>query len=171
MRRAASAAALLTALALAAPALALEPSPSLIIPGRSIGLFELGVTPRRAATLHPVAPCRVVLAYSGGHAERIETNCGGPWRTPERIMVGYGLSSVLGAYGRPDRVLPDPYAGTRADWYLYTVPGIGFRVIYGSQRDTLVQAIAVFRGTGRYLPGAPPPPLPPVTPTAPSVGD
>lgn len=102
---------------------------------------------------------------------RLETNCGGAYRTETRITVGMDPSRMLLIFGTPDRVISHNFGGTRGEWLYYTRFGIAFRIVYGDVGYGLIQAIAVFRGTapGR-LPSAPPTPVGPPGPP-PGIGD
>lgn len=162
-----AACAVLVVLLLPAAGAAQPPGVWPIVPGEGIGPVKIGMTPSQIRSVSTRLPCEIVVAYSDGRASRLETNCGVAYQTQEGITVGLDGSRIWWVHGEPDQTVPSNFAGTRADWLLYRGPGIGFRVIYG-EGGTLIQAIAIFKGTGqpamRRPPGAPivPPVLPPV---------
>jgi hypothetical protein len=120
----------------------------LIVPNRGIGLYRLGMTAAEIQALRRSAPCEVVAFYRNGRAIRLETNCGGAYHTAEWVQVGAGPSRVLWYYGVPDEIARSDGLDYRADWLFYRA-GISFRIVYGdSSANALVQAIAVFPGTG-----------------------
>lgn len=148
--------------------LAQPPGVALIVPGEAIGPVRIGMTPPQVRALTDRLPCEIAVAYTEGRASRLETNCGVAYQTSEGITVGLDGSRIWWAYGQPDQTVPSNFAGVRADWLIYRGPGIGFRVIY-AEGGTLLQAIAIFRGTGQ--PGVRRPPVgPPVVPP-PAFGD
>jgi hypothetical protein len=110
----------------------------------------------------------MAVAYAEGRANRLETNCGVAYQTAEGITVGLDGGRIGWVHGTPDLTVPSNFAGTRADWLIYRGAGIGFRVIY-AEGGTLIQAIAIFRGTGQP-PAAPAPGAPPPVPP-PAIGD
>ncbi len=135
-----------------------------IVPGEGIGPVKIGMTLPQVRSLSARLPCEIAVAYTGGRASRLETNCGVAYQTPEGITVGLDGSRIWWVHGEPDQTVPSNFAGTRADWLLYRGAGIGFRLIY-AEGGTLIQAIAIFKGTGvpavRRPPGAPvAPPIP-----------
>jgi hypothetical protein len=138
---------------------------ALIIPGEAIGPIRIGMTATQVRDLAGRLPCEIAVAYAAGLASRLETNCGVAYQTHEGITVGLDGSRIRWAFGPPELTVPSNLPGTRADWWVYRGPGISFRVIYSETGD-LIQAIAIFKGTGEPLqrPVAPPlaPPLPPV---------
>jgi len=139
--------------------------PSLIVANRGIGPFQLGMSTGEIQMLQRNAPCEVQVSFAGGKASRLETNCGGAFRTAEYVQVGIGPDRILWFYGRPDNVTASDYANVRGEWLFYNA-GIAFRVVYGDARSALIQAIAVFPGSGRLQvrqqPGTPPGTAPPV---------
>ena len=142
---------ILAVLALPLPALAYSQPDSTILANRGIGAFRLGMTPAEIRALRRSAPCEVSVTYSDGKATRLETNCGGAYRTAEHVQVGTGPSRMVWYYGRPDRVSASDFADVRGEWMHYNA-GISFRVVYGDgTANALIQAIAVFRGTGRLI--------------------
>lgn len=147
------------------PVLAQPPGVALIVPGEAIGPVRIGMTPPQVRALTDRLPCEIAVAYAEGRASRLETNCGVAYQTGEGITVGLDGSRIWWAYGQPDLTVPSNFAGVRADWLVYRGPGIGFRVIY-AEGGTLLQAIAIFRGTGqpgvRRTPVGPPVAPPPV---------
>ncbi len=142
---------ILAVLALPLPALAYSHPDSTILANRGIGPYHLGMTPAEIQALRRNAPCEVNVMYSGGKAARLETNCGGAYRTAEHVQVGTGPSRMVWYYGRPDRVSASDFADVRGEWMHYNA-GIAFRVVYGDgAANALIQAIAVYRGTGRLI--------------------
>ncbi len=143
---------ILAAAALPSAAFAASGYPdSLITASRGIGPFHLGMTPVEIQALRRSAPCEVNVIYSGGRAARLETNCGGAYRTAEQVQVGIGPGRMVWYYGRPDRVSASDFADVRGEWMHYNA-GIAFRVVYGDgPQHALIQAIAVYRGTGRLI--------------------
>ena len=140
----------------------------IIAPGQGIGPVKIGMTPPQVRGLSNQLPCDIAVAYAEGLASRMETNCGVAYQTAEGITVGLDGSRIWWIHGAPDLTVASNFAGTRADWLIYRGPGIGFRVIY-AEGGTLIQAIAIFKGTGQTVvtrPPAPPPPVPP-----PVIGD
>lgn len=137
---------------------------SLIVANQGIGPFHLGMTAGEIEVLRRAAPCEVQVSFAAGRVSRLETNCGGAFRTAEYVQVGIGPDRILWFYGRPDRVTTSDYANVRGEWLSYNA-GIAFRVVYGDTRSSLIQAIAVFPGNGRLqvrqqpgtLPGTAPP--------------
>jgi hypothetical protein len=139
-----------------------------IVPGEAIGPVKIGMTPPQVRAVTDRLPCEIAVAYAEGRASRLETNCGVAYQTVEGITVGLDASRIWWAYGEPDLRVPSNFAGVRADWLVYRGPGISFRVIY-AEGGTLLQAIAIFKGTGQ--PGVRRPPVgPPVVPP-PAFGD
>ncbi|MDR7485542.1 MAG: hypothetical protein QN187_09455 [Armatimonadota bacterium] len=163
----ATAAGLVLGLAAAAGG-ALPNGVGLIAPGEAIGPIRLGMTPAQVRSLSDSLPCEVAVAYTNGQASRLETNCGVAYQTSEGITVGLGGSRIRWVYGQPEVLVPSDLPGTRADWWVYRGPGISFRIIY-SDSGTLIQAIAVFKGTGD-LPVRRPGPIP-LAPPLPPLGD
>lgn len=156
---------LLVLVLIPSPTQASSDSDSLIVPSKGIGLFQLGMTQAEIHAIRRAAPCDVQVLYSNGKASRLETNCGGAYRTAEYVQVGIGPSRVLSMYGLPDRVTSSDYANIRGEWMHYN-GGIAFRVIYGEgPGNALIQAIAVFYGIGpmivRRQPDVPTSPAPP----------
>lgn len=155
----------LTAAAFPYAAFASSDLASLIVANRGIGHFQLGMSTGEIQGLRRNAPCEVHVSFAAGKASRLETNCGGAFRTAEHVQVGIGPDRILWFYGRPDRVTASDYANVRGEWLSYDA-GIAFRVVYGDGRSALIQAIAVFPGSGRLqvreLPGTPPGIAPPV---------
>lgn len=152
----------------AATGAALPPGVSLIVPGEAIGPLRIGMTLPQVRTVYDRLPCDIHVSYADGRASRLETNCGVAYQTAEGITVGLDGSRIWWIHGQPDAAVPSNFAGTRADWLLYRGPGIGFRVIY-AEGGTLIQAIAIFKGTG-LLPARRPPGPPPAVPP-PAFGD
>ncbi|MGH2348174.1 MAG: hypothetical protein ACRDFT_01755 [bacterium] len=122
----------------------------LIVPSRGIGPFRLGMTASAIQALKKAAPCNVAAVFKDDRAIRLETNCGGAYHTAEWVQVGIGPGTALWHYGTPDDVTRSNGLDYRADWLHYR-GGIAFRVVYGSTNPAhaLIQAIAVFPGTGR----------------------
>lgn len=140
---------------------------STIVPSRGIGPYQLGMTPAQVQALRKTAPCTVEALYTSGKASRLETNCGGAYRTPEHVQVGEGPMRMLMAYGTPQRRTASDFAGARGEWLHFTREGIAFRIVYAdSITSGLIQAIAVFRGTAPSLRRQIPPfsPVPPEQP-------
>lgn len=134
-----------------------------------IGPYSLGMTAVAIQTLRRTAPCDVLVSYTEGKASRIETNCGGAYRTAEHVQVGIGPGRMLWFYGSPDRVTSSDFANVRGEWMYYN-GGIAFRVVYGDTHgNALIQAIAVFRGTRRLIVRQQD--SPPVIDPQPGVGD
>jgi len=144
---------------------------AMIVPSHGIGPFRLGMSEAEVATARRGAPCDVQASYTAGRVSRLETNCGGAYRTEERIQVGESPSRMLAAFGDPQRRLASNFAGVRGEWLYYTRAGIAFRLVYGSGPDNaLIQAIAIFRGTApQQVRRTPPPVSPPVAP--PDIGE
>lgn len=121
----------------------------LIVANRGIGPFHIGMSAVEVQALRRMAPCDVHVLFADGKASRLETNCGGAFRTAEHVQVGIGPSRMFWFYGRPDRVTASDHANVRGEWMSYDA-GIAFRVVYGDgPGNALIQAIAVFRGSGR----------------------
>lgn len=156
------------AAAAAAGQVVVPPGVSLIAPGSGIGPAKIGMTPAQLRPILDRLPCDIVVAYAEGRSSRLETNCGVAYQTAEGITVGLDGSRIWWVHGAPELTVPSNFAGTRADWLVYRGAGIGFRVIY-AEGGTLIQAIAVFRGTGVPAVRRPPVPLPLVPP--PALGD
>lgn len=172
-RRLVMTAALLAALLLPAPAPASWHVASMIVPSSNIGPFHLGMTAADVRPLLRTAPCGVMASYAEGRTSRLETNCGGAYRTPERIQVGEGPTRIFLAYGAPQDRAASDFAGVRAEWLYYTREGIAFRVVYGDgPGNALIQAIAVFRGTAPSpVRRTPPAELPPPPGPTPGIGE
>lgn len=142
---------------------------ALIIPGEAIGPIQIGMTTTQVRDLAIRLPCEIAVAYAEGLASRLETNCGVAYQTQEGITVGLDGSRIRWVFGPPELTVPSNLPGTRADWWVYRGPGISFRVIY-AETGQLIQAIAVFKGTGERTPRPVAPPVrPPFVP--PSLGD
>lgn len=159
---------------LTAPTPASWPPPPTIVPSSNIGPFRLGMTERDVRPLLRTAPCGVTAMYTEGQTSRLETNCGGAYKTAERIQVGEGPTRIFLAYGQPQQRIASDFAGVRGEWISYTREGIAFRIVYGEGlTNALIQAIAVFRGTAPGLVRRiPPAELPPVLPTpTPGIGE
>jgi hypothetical protein len=117
--------------------------------------------------LRRAAPCAVAASYAGDKVNRLETNCGGAYRTLEFVQVGDGPARMLAAYGAPAAREDSSFGGVRGEWLHYRT-GIAFRVVYHEETGGgLIQAIAVFRGTVPYrmrpvppFPAPAPAPLP-----------
>lgn len=150
------------------PILAQPLGVALIVPGDAIGPVKIGMTQPQVRALADRLPCEIVVVYAEGRASRLETNCGVAYQTAEGITVGLDGSRISWAYGQPDQTVPSNFAGVRADWLVYRGPGISFRVIY-AEGGTLLQAIAIFRGTGP--PGVRRPPVGPPLVPPPAFGD
>ena len=163
-----AAVALIVLPALCAGAVALPPGVNLIVPGEAIGPVKLGMTTPQVRTLTDRLPCEIAIAYAEGKVSRLETNCGVAYQTMEGITVGLDGSRIWWIHGQPDQTVASNFAGTRADWVLYHGPGIGFRVIYADS-GSLIQAIAIFKGTGEPAVGRRPVPQPVIPP--PVLGD
>jgi len=151
---------------LALSALASGPPASMIIPSRSIGPFSLGMTEGQVRVQRRTAPCDVMAVYTGGKTSRLETNCGGAYRTAEHIQVGEGPARLLAAFGTPEGRTRSDFAGVHGEWLIYRRAGIAFRIVYADDPgDALIQAIAVFQGSAprpeRRVPTPAPPPGPP----------
>jgi hypothetical protein len=120
--------------------------------------------PWHVQRLRGFAPCGVTVWYQDDRAHRLETDCGGAYRTPEAVQVGDGRDRIAAAYGAPASRTNSSVAGIRGEWLQYRM-GIAFRVVYGDNgTGGLIQAIAVFRGTEPYrvrpAPRQEPAPLP-----------
>jgi hypothetical protein len=125
------------------------------------------MTPPEFQVVSRAAPCDVLGSFDQGKAIRLETNCGGAYRTADHIMVGLDPSRMFAIFGTPDLVTRSDFKDTRAEWLHYTRAGIAFRLVYGTPGNTLIQAIAVFQGSGpfdvrrpRPFPSGPPAPPP-----------
>lgn len=167
MRRTAIAWLSLLLLALPVGAAPVPPLPSAIIPSRAIGPFWLGMTPDQFAHARRTAPCsgNVRAVFEQRKIVRLETNCGGAYRTETRITVGMDPSRMLNIFGTPERIVGSNSGGVRGEWLHYTRFGIAFRVVYGDVGYGLIQAIAVFRGTAPWkAPTDSPPEGPPGPP-------
>lgn len=140
----------------------------MIVPGQGIGPVRIGMTVPQVRGLSNHLPCEIAVAYADGRASRLETNCGVAYQTAEGITVGLDGSRIWWIHGQPDLTVPSNFAGTRADWLVYRGAGIGFRVIY-AEGGTLIQAIAIFKGTGQ--PALTRPPVPPLPAPPPVLGD
>lgn len=164
-RRWAVAAALCVLALLPASAPAAFHERSIIVPSRSIGPFYLGMSEADVAAARRVALCHVQASFAAGKVSRLETNCGGAYRTEERIQVGEDPGRMLAAYGRPERRMASDFAGVRGEWLYYMTAGIAFRVVYGATAESaLIQAIAIFRGTAPQQVRRTPPVVPPTAP-------
>lgn len=153
------------------PAPASSHPDSLIIPSKSIGPFYLGMTALEFQGVRRTAPCDVLAMFDQGKVDRLETNCGGAYRTTDHIMVGLDPSRIFAIFGSPDRVTGSDFNNTRAEWLHYTRVGIAFRLVYGDPGSVLIQAIAVFPGTRPFEVRRPRPlPTPPTAPP-PGVGE
>lgn len=161
----------LIGLLLAAPLPFPAPPPgSAIVPSQAIGPYRLGMRPSEVQRLRSSAPCAVTASYEGDRVHRLETNCGGAYRTPEAVQVGDGRDRIAAAYGAPAGRTDSSVAGTRGEWLHYRT-GIAFRVVYGDNATGgLIQAIAVFRGTEPYRVRPAPPAQEPVPVPLPSPG-
>jgi hypothetical protein len=136
-----------------------------IVPGEAIGPVRIGMTSTEVRGAVGRLPCEIAIAYADDRASRLETNCGVAYQTAEGITVGLDGSRIWWVHGQPDLVVQSNLPGVRADWLVYRGEGIGFRVVY-AQVGSLIQAIAIFRGTGE--PGQRRrPAVPPVAPPAP----
>jgi len=135
----------------------------IIAPGEGIGPLKIGMTPAQVRPLLDRLPCEIAVAYTDGRVSRMETNCGVAYQTAEGITVGLDGSRIWWIHGPPDQAVPSNFAGTRADWLIYRGAGIGFRVIY-AEGGTLIQAVAVFKGTGVPAVRRPPAPVPVIPP-------
>lgn len=138
-------------LAVGSLAAAAPPLPdSAIVPSQRIGPYRLGMRVTEVHRLRPTTPCSVAASFTDGKADRLETNCGGAYRTPEAVQVGDGPDRMLAAYGAPEQRFESSFGGVRGEWLHYR-SGIAFRVVYGDRSSGgLIQAIAVFRGTAPY---------------------
>jgi hypothetical protein len=126
--------------------------------------------PAEIQRLRSSAPCAVTAVYQEGRAHRLETNCGGAYRTPERVQVGDGHGRIAAAYGAPAERTDSSVAGVRGEWLSYRT-GIAFRVVYGDNATGgLIQAIAVYPGTTPYRRRPAPPIQEPGPPLLPSPG-
>jgi len=145
---------------------------SAIVPSRAIGPYRLGMSAAEVQRLAHTAPCAVRASYIGGQVSRLETNCGGAYRTPETVQVGDGPNRMLAAYGTPERRSESSFGGVRGEWLHYRT-GIAFRLVYGDESGGgLIQAIAVFRGTAPYrVRPVPPMPVPAPAPLPSPGGD
>ncbi len=155
--------AVLLLLSLPAAGAARQPGIWLIVPGEAIGPVRIGMTLAQVRGQGTRLPCEIAVIYTAGLASRLETNCGVAYQTPEGITVGLDGSRIWWVHGAPDQTVPSNFAGVRADWFLYRGEGIGFRVIY-AEGGTLIQAIAIFKGTGAATVRRPP-----ASPVGPSV--
>ncbi len=161
----------LAAQLLAVSAPASNSLPAMIVPSRNIGPFHLGMGQRDVDILRRMAPCNVVASYTDGKATRLETNCGGAYRTAEHIQVGEGPARMLIVFGTPDQRTASDFAGVRGEWLHYRRAGIAFRLVYGDgPGNAIIQAIAVFKGTGPFQVRRGPVPVDPSGPT-PGVGE
>lgn len=152
------------------PAPASYHAASLIVPSHGIGPFLLGMTEAQVRVQRRASPCDVRVEFGGGRARRLETNCGGAFRTESAVQVGGGPDRMLETFGTPDRRTPSDFAGVRGVWLTYTQDGIAFRVVYAETLvGGLIQAIAVFPGTAPRAPGQAPAVPPPAAP--PGLGD
>ena len=158
-------AALILVVAASAPGAAqgILPGVGMIVPGEGIGPLKIGMTPAQVRLLLDRLPCEIAVAYADRRASRLETNCGVAYQTAEGITVGLDGSRIWWIHGPPDQAVPSNFAGTRADWLIYRGAGIGFRVIY-AEGGTLIQAVAVFKGTGVPAVQRPPAPMPVIPP-------
>ncbi|MDR7421885.1 MAG: hypothetical protein QN159_05385 [Armatimonadota bacterium] len=157
----------------AAGALRAQPAGvALIVPGEAIGPLRLGMSAAEVRGASGRLPCEIAVAFAEDRAARLETNCGVAYQTAEGLTVGLDGSRIWWVHGEPDLVVPSNLPGTRADWFVYRGEGIGFRVVY-APTGSLIQAIAIFRGSSdpglRRRPGVPPPVVPPAPP--PALGD
>jgi hypothetical protein len=126
--------------------------------------------PAEVQRLRSSAPCAVTVAYREGRAHRLETNCGGAYRTPEAVQVGDSATRIFAAYGTPTGRDDSSAANFRGEWLHYKT-GIAFRVVYGDETTAgLIQAIAVFLGTVPYRRRPVPPVYEPGPPPLPSPG-
>jgi hypothetical protein len=128
------------------------PSPSAIVPSRAIGPFHLGMTSQQFDVARRTALCGpdVRAVFEQRQVARLETNCGGAYRTETRITVGMDPSRMLRIFGTPERIISSNMGGTRGEWLQYLRFGIAFRVVYADVGYGLIQAIAVFRGTAPW---------------------
>jgi len=150
------------------------PSPSFphstIVPSLAIGPYRLGMSASDVQRLGRTAPCAVTASYADGRVTRLETNCGGAYRTPEAVQVGDGPHRMLAAYGTPVRRSESSFGGVRGEWLHYRT-GIAFRLVYPDDAGGgLIQAIAVFRGTAPYRVRPVPPVQDPLGPPLPTPG-
>jgi hypothetical protein len=144
---------------------------ALIVPGEAIGPVRLGMSAAEVRGASGRLPCEIAVAFAEDRATRLETNCGVAYQTAEGLTVGLDGSRIWWIHGEPDLVVPSNLPGTRADWLVYRGEGIGFRIVH-APTGSLIQAIAIFRGTepgARRRPGVPPPVVPPAPP--PALGD
>jgi hypothetical protein len=143
---------LVLAVAVPAAAAGAPPLPSAIVPSRAIGPFHLGMTPQQFEVARRIAPCggTVQAAFEQRRVVRLETNCGGAYRTETRITVGMDPSRMLRIFGTPDRIASSYTGSTRGEWLQYLRFGIAFRVVYADMGYGLIQAIAVFPGTAPW---------------------
>lgn len=74
------------------------------------------MSPLQIATAQRTAPCNVQPLFDQRKAVRLETNCGGAYRTETRITVGMDPSRMLLIFGTPDRVISNNFGGTRGEW-------------------------------------------------------
>lgn len=152
LRRNCAAAVMAAALTLAVAQVSAQPAGVVLIrPGAAIGPVRIGMTPVQVRALADRLPCEIAVAYAEEKASRLETNCGVAYQTAEGITVGLDGSRIRVIHGPPDLVVPSNSANTRADWLVYRGQGIGFRIIH-SDTGTLIQAIAIFKGTGDPIP-------------------
>lgn len=153
MRRTAMLWLALVVAALPAAAAGARPSlPSAILPSRAIGPFHLGMTPQQVETARRTALCgrNVQAVFEQRRVVRLETNCGGAYRTDTRITVGMDPSRMLRIFGTPERIVSSNIGGTRGEWLQYLRFGIAFRVVYADVGYGLIQAVAIFRGTAPW---------------------
>lgn len=142
---------------------------AVIVPGEGIGPIKIGMSTAQVRSLTERLPCEIAVAYAEGRASRLETNCGVAYQTAQGITVGLDGSRIWWVHGQPELTVPSNFAGTRADWLVYRGAGISFRVIY-AEGGTLIQAIAIFKGTGEPAITRPPVAPPPAAPH-PVLGD
>jgi hypothetical protein len=78
---------------------------------------------------------------------------------------------MLIVFGTPDQRTASDFAGVRGEWLHYRRAGIAFRLVYGDgPGNAIIQAIAVFKGTGPFQVRRSPVPVDPSGP-APGVGE
>lgn len=120
-----------------------------IVPGERIGAARLGMTQTDIEALNEATPCPVTATYdASGSARRLVTSWGGGCRVSDHVQVGMRFAPALDVFGNPDEVTEDArYADATAYWATYSAWGIGFRILAGEGGLTMIQAIAVFRGT------------------------
>jgi hypothetical protein len=157
------------AVATAGAVRAQPPGVALIVPGQAIGPLRIGMTTAEVRVASGRLPCEIAVAFAEDRAARLETNCGVAYQTAEGITVGLDGSRIWWVHGEPDLVVASNLPGVRADWLVYRGEGIGFRIVH-APAGSLIQAIAIFRGTGepRRRPGVAPPVVPP---SPPALGD